>query len=418
MATHDQFSLLRSLVGYGFSTAMRIVRLIVLHLGCMAAALLVAATLEGVAGFFTGWLAVYAGLVCFVPLSGTEELSKRALPIAAGLLLALCWTFWGMPWQFTIFWGGFAAWLCHLALRREMGWEWLNLPLLFAGLLSYIIASKFVSVAASPLWTFPLFVLAGYFGARIYGRLRGPSIREGLLRASCKKLRAKLDSASLPESLRIGAAQLEKQSLLLLDSGSELAGDDEGLIRALANAVDLTALTGPHSGEGRIKELEARLSALNQQLYERLEGVRKARPAREKSPLELRLDGFAQSARSLQFKAAPLPEDIRSPVAGIGRSAEAIIGCMRDDPNDVAPGDRFLSRYLKAAHTVVDEYNRLSPQSGADAAMAELLSRSRDLLQRLESAFAQEHAGLLRNDAVNFTAELNVLDKLLKMDGK
>ena len=45
-------------------------------------------------------------------------------------------------------------------------------------------------------------------------------------------------------------------------------------------------------------------------------------------------------------------------------------------------------------------------------------ARSGQLLERLEKAFTDEHGRLLQNDTVNFTAELNVLDKLLKMEGR
>jgi hypothetical protein len=39
-------------------------------------------------------------------------------------------------------------------------------------------------------------------------------------------------------------------------------------------------------------------------------------------------------------------------------------------------------------------------------------------LDRLVGAFHEEHGNLLRNDTMRFTADLNVLDTLLKMDGR
>ena len=105
-------------------------------------------------------------------------------------------------------------------------------------------------------------------------------------------------------------------------------------------------------------------------------------------------------------------------IDGIVEATENILACMHADPNDVAPADKFLSRYLTAAHTVVEEYVRLSGQGNMHSGVTQALARSGELLKRLEQAFVDEHARLLQNDTVNFTAELNVLDKLLKMEGR
>ena len=45
------------------------------------------------------------------------------------------------------------------------------------------------------------------------------------------------------------------------------------------------------------------------------------------------------------------------------------------------------------------------------------LERSHEMLERLAKAFADEYAALQQNDAINFTAELNALDAVLKMQG-
>ncbi|MDR3213015.1 MAG: 5-bromo-4-chloroindolyl phosphate hydrolysis family protein [Azoarcus sp.] len=131
-----------------------------------------------------------------------------------------------------------------------------------------------------------------------------------------------------------------------------------------------------------------------------------------------RIGTFRESAAALQDKAHKLPDRVRACVDGIVFGTERILLCMRDDPNDVVQGDRFLSRYLKAAHDLVDDYTRFAAQESARPDIADALCRSESLLDRLQKAFEEEHARLLKNDIVDFTAELNVLDKLLKMDGR
>jgi hypothetical protein len=138
----------------------------------------------------------------------------------------------------------------------------------------------------------------------------------------------------------------------------------------------------------------------------------------EKQARAARIDAFRASSAALQGKARLLPGQVRMSINGIVAGADKILACMCEDPEDMVSGDRFLSRYLKAAHGVVDEYARLSAQGGMQQPVADALIKSEALLNRLQKAFEEEHSSLLRNDTVDFTAELNVLDKLLKMDGR
>ncbi|MDR0563733.1 MAG: 5-bromo-4-chloroindolyl phosphate hydrolysis family protein [Azoarcus sp.] len=131
-----------------------------------------------------------------------------------------------------------------------------------------------------------------------------------------------------------------------------------------------------------------------------------------------KIEEFKSSAAALQNKVRQLPEQIRKPVNGIVEGTNKILSCMRDDPNDVTPGERFLSRYLKASHGLVDEYARLSSQGVLQPPVIETLAKSESMLHRLNQAFEAEHAHLLTNDTLDFNADLNVLDKLLKIDGR
>ena len=65
----------------------------------------------------------------------------------------------------------------------------------------------------------------------------------------------------------------------------------------------------------------------------------------------------------------------------------------------------------------MDEHIRLAAKDAAHEDVSAALSRSEDILAHLSRAFQDERTGMLRNDAVNYTAELNALEKLLKMRG-
>lgn len=136
---------------------------------------------------------------------------------------------------------------------------------------------------------------------------------------------------------------------------------------------------------------------------------------------EIRIDHlapFRASIAKLRDKQPQLPANIRPTVSAIAVSAESILACMAEDARDQEPGTRFLKRYLPAAHSVVDKHRRLAREDVVTMDMADALAKSEDMLHRLEAAFAREHGYLLRNDVDDFSADLKVLDTLLKMDGR
>ncbi len=130
------------------------------------------------------------------------------------------------------------------------------------------------------------------------------------------------------------------------------------------------------------------------------------------------LEEFQASVRKLRTKQILLPPVMQSSVKALAESATAILGCMAEDGRDVEPGKKFLKRYLTATHDVLDKYQRLRRDAAANPDATLALTQSEEVLVRLEHAFAQEHQALLRNDIDAFSADLKVLDTLLKMDGR
>lgn len=135
------------------------------------------------------------------------------------------------------------------------------------------------------------------------------------------------------------------------------------------------------------------------------------------APAERTVAFFRASVKTLTEKCALLPADVQPTVRAIAAVSEEILRCMAKDPRDLEPGRRFLKRYLGAAHSVADTHLRLARERVITPEMAEALARSGEMLTRLERAFSQEHSRLLQNDVSDFSADLKVLDTLLKMDG-
>lgn len=127
---------------------------------------------------------------------------------------------------------------------------------------------------------------------------------------------------------------------------------------------------------------------------------------------------FHVSIDELEQKTVNLPAFLHAHNAGIVMHSRNIIKCMEQDQMDVQPGTRFLGRYLPAAHKIVDDYIRLAREGCGHEHIEKVLGRVDDIMARLSEAFQQEHMSLLRNDAMQLSAEMQVLDKLLKMDGR
>lgn len=413
---------LDKLSGYimGFGTRMLV------HFFALIIALFVASPVASPdAGMFGGMafkFSVYVGLVCLVP-RGLGNRADWLIPTGGGVLLVLLWALGGIPPLYSIVWAGAATWLIRLALRKgRFDWEMTAVPWLVITLYSSY-AQQFPKAGLSPpLWLFVLIVAAGYAATVLYTRYRGNSAQRAMLLDACERLEKKAASG-LSRELEEKALALARKGRRLLRLCPAFGVETASLVNTYAHVADeLSGIVEQPSG-GVLQKHAAALAELDGDV-EKLLGAIEAK-AQADSPqaaldreLAARIEIFRESSSDLQAKARPLPAKIKGHVDGIALATDKIILCMRNDRNDVALGDRFLSRYLKAAHSLVDDYARLSAQGGEHQSIAEPLARCESLLERLRNAFEQEHVRLLQNDTVDFTAELNVLDKLLKMDGR
>ncbi len=124
---------------------------------------------------------------------------------------------------------------------------------------------------------------------------------------------------------------------------------------------------------------------------------------------------YRQSVKNLYQKQSWLPQNSQKTLLSLALSADAIISCMKEDNRDIKSGEKFLARYLPATHSVLDSYKR-HQTSPKNETITNALLHSEEVLARLAEAFAKEHEYLLRNDADDFSANLRVLDTLLKME--
>ena len=362
---------------------------------------------------------VYIGLICLIP-KGIGMNAAWLIPTGLGVFQCLFWAFWGVPWQITLLWGGILTWIIRLLAKKgNLGWEWSVAPWLLISIYAFFTDLRPLTPVSIPFWTFAILAPAGWMGLVLHARRNYEPLHRNMLASACDRMTGLLSTRALPDSLARQVKLLVDQSREL---GKVLPGMDAAsaaLIADIDSAANNLARYSKPSGvwSDDALWLAAEAEKLNARLGDRLREFT-ARETSLDNALLARIEDFHKKILSLAAKKQSLPPDMQTRIDGIAKAAENILDCMRSDPQDVAPADKFLSRYLTAAHTVVDEYARLADQGSMHDTVAKALARSGNLLERLEEAFVDEHGRLLQNDTINFTAELNVLDKLLKMEGR
>lgn len=190
--------------------------------------------------------------------------------------------------------------------------------------------------------------------------------------------------------------------LLLLPMGIYLAGSAPVLLLA-----------------GSFAAVGAAWAAAVQVVFRRRAILARAEELRAQGPPEPeKIAVYRSSLADFSGKVEKLPRSARPLGEAIAVATGNILKSMAEDSRDMEPGHRFLNRYFKAAHSVVDKQIALAREQVITPEIAEALTKGEETLSRLGGVFAKEHTRLLRNDVTDFSADLAVIDTLLKMDGR
>jgi len=116
-------------------------------------------------------------------------------------------------------------------------------------------------------------------------------------------------------------------------------------------------------------------------------------------------------------KGTQLPAALQTELNGVIKNARMILTSMEEDPEDVKPGNAFLSRYMPALESVVTQIQKLSVIESSNNQGTQAMDKCLHALQALRSAFAQQYEQLQENNQLKFNVEMDMLDSLLKTDG-
>lgn len=119
----------------------------------------------------------------------------------------------------------------------------------------------------------------------------------------------------------------------------------------------------------------------------------------------------------LMLEKKTLPAAMQTELQGIIKNARMVLTSMEEDPEDVKPGNAFLSRYMPALESVVGQVEKLVGLENLSSSNTQAMDKCFHALQGLRSAFAQQYEQLQENNQLKFNVEMEMLDSLLKTDG-
>ena len=366
-------------------------------------------------------LSVYAGLICLVPW-GTVSNPYWFVPVGAGLLQGLALLVLGIPWPLMLFWAGLATWLSRLVIARgSIGWDWTAVPILVVGLFTWLSTASLWGMPLWPLVSLPVIVLAALVVYRAWLKVCHKSVHRQILASVLVRMRALVQQGKIsgPELgyLKVLLSQCEKLAVLgaldetAVDRVNNVTTRLENQARTnsgkplngLFKSAQWQHFTYSASQNSQVKDLLAELRSLVIDLGKLLGPEDRAGGSISK------LAEISASAALLLQKAGTCPAELIPSLETIAFLAMDMVKCMEQDPNDVRDGTSFLNRYLPRVHHIADEVARMPKNLP--------LERTKEVLDRLVSAFKEERARMDRNDNISYTAEIDALDNLLKMRG-
>ena len=367
----------------------------------------------------------YVGLVCLFP-RGMGLNPEWLIPTCTGFLHAAFMLAFGLPWETTLFWAGLQTWLMRVILNKgKVGWEWAAMPWLAAGALSFLSSG----VLPFPRFTPPLLLIPatglGLSVAGVYKKFfLAPFYKKRLFRAK-QLLGSCLKSSALPKNLESACWQLLHHGTVFLQFSNLRKTEERVLAQEFFDVSQMLNKAALRKGDaGLIEKASLRTEKLNIALEQHLE---ESMPVTkdsmlENASMEEKNRWFYSSALELNKKSKAMPLHLRQYLTNICTHTHVMVDTAGTDTYKVKQAQQFLIKYLPYVHKIIEDYQSVLKSSkniGANtAALDEIMHKSEDLLARLSTAFMLENQEISKNNTLDLQAELNVLDTLLKMQGR
>ena len=375
-------------------------------------------------------IAAYIGIICLLPRGDCRKV-PWLLNLGLGLLQAVVAFFFTHIVGLSLLLGGFQSWLSRILQPKVRLWnDWVVAFFLIFSL-EYVVENH----GLVWLWgSVVLLAIINQVAQYLYQKSHAEVLKEEEFKQDLVTLEQLLTWPDFPEDLKDPSRKMLELIKTLythlqgrIREGFEAIDKITLVVEELKNFINasrpsqsgwakglLKSQNWGRKGQKELTDLSALVAETSQFLTQELRKYR--RVSREEGELEAKWEAYEQTARSLQIALPELPSNLATSIESIAKTTFEIVKNMRQDPADRNPGERFLDRYLTAVVKIIEEYQRLS-KGPRQQELQEALARSCELLERMDAAFKDELVKLLQNDTINFTAEVEAIDAMLRMRG-
>ncbi|MBQ9536227.1 MAG: 5-bromo-4-chloroindolyl phosphate hydrolysis family protein [Desulfovibrionaceae bacterium] len=377
----------------------------------------------------------YLGTICLLPRGNWYQV-PWLINLGAGVIQAVLSFVLGVGIAIALFLGGCQSWLQRIFKQGfQLGWDWLIAPFALVGI-DFLVDNAAGKVSLYVLGIiFGLLLLVTLACHYIYNKLHAEAQHAEQLKTDLARMQKAVLDPDFPKELSKETQQFTEQIVFLQGNVQGRVREAFAIIERIHTTVEALlrylAASKPSQASGWAQGLlrstnwrrqgqtgANEVQAILQETIVYLRGeLRKYRSVSKDEELwEEKFHRFELLATELTQKAQSVPANLATPSLEIAKTTLEIVKNMREDPQDRSPGERFLDRYLVSVHKIIDEYVRLS-QGPKQAELEEAFARSVDVIERMNKLFHDELVNLLQNDTINFNAEVEAIDAMLKMKG-
>ena len=110
-------------------------------------------------------------------------------------------------------------------------------------------------------------------------------------------------------------------------------------------------------------------------------------------------------------------EEIQKCLNEINESVNKIIETLTKNPKKAKRIDNFFEYYLPVTIKIIDRYDEIENQNLTSKESKEFLNKTNNMVKEINKSFKKILSSLYKNDIVDTSADMKVLDSLLKADG-
>ncbi len=128
-------------------------------------------------------------------------------------------------------------------------------------------------------------------------------------------------------------------------------------------------------------------------------------------------EGEAAVAKMRQLNEAIPDETMSAQIDELESLSSKIFDSVQRSPEKLPQIRRFMNYYLPTTLKLLEQYSVLQHQASDSGNVSEAMGKIEDMMQTVVVAFRKQHDTLYQKDVMDITAEVQVLEQMMKAQG-